>query len=910
MPRARGPRHAAPRSSSRRKRLLAAALAITTGLLSALAAAPAGGAWAHDDPDESASLTLDLVLMTDDGSSATGDSVTLSASALDGSPALAGSDTEVGRGSRLTSSVEPGDYVLALSVSGSAATGHTVGSWSCDDADLVGDVVTVDDDDDDAHCTVVVDDLPATLTLLAAVVVDDGGTLDSGVTLTATGAVDAPSGVEGAPSVTGVAVDAGAYAVGALPIEGHAVSGVACWSDHDRAVPLPVDGDVVVLANGGTAVCEVTVDDLPRAPDPAPDPAPARLTLDARAVNDHGGGAVPRDWALRAQGPIELAGAAGSLVDVAVEPGAYALSARGPAGYRALGWSCSAGGLVGSTLTLEAGDSATCVVVHDDLPVDLAVTLDDGGARAANGDTFTLAAAVRNVGARDVDRGEPVSLTVRLPSTVSVVAAPASCTAETRLVRCGIEPTALAIGRGIDLALTVRFEPSARAGVHGAIAFVHTLDDPAPAAPACPSASNSVGCEGTELRYPTITLVQSIVADDGGEATLDRFALSASGPAEITGASGSSAVTVASVPAGTYRLGASGLSGYAPGSWTCVGATLEGDAVTIVGVVDVTCTIAHDDHPVDLQLAASSSGPAPAGGEARLSLVVTNAGARDVDAGDAVTATLALAAGLTHLDGPAGCSAAAGTITCVIDPAALPAGGSTELELLIAVAPTVRAGTLESRAMVTTDDDAASPGGCEAPSGNVVCVRTDVVAGTVSAEKSAWEQVNGAWVSSDGLVGFGDLVQFRVLVRAAGEAPSTGVGLVDRLPSGLLRDGLATCSVPCTVELDAATGAERVVLGTMEPGAVVTVTITARVPGVPSQAEGTTVRVAFDAEASLSSDNVESAPTNRVTVRASHALPERARSGGTIPIGGISVALALLVAGGLLLVRSRELAAR
>ena len=68
--------------------------------------------------------------------------------------------------------------------------------------------------------------------------------------------------------------------------------------------------------------------------------------------------------------------------------------------------------------------------------------------------------------------------------------------------------------------------------------------------------------------------------------------------------------------------------------------------------------------------------------------------------------------------------------------------------------------------------------------------------------------------------------------------------------------------------------------------------------------------MAFDSVAAVSSDSLESASTNVVTVRASHALPSRARTGGDIPIGGISLALALLVAGGLLLVRSRELSLR
>ncbi len=917
-PPSRGPRHAAPRSPSRRG--LAAALAVGTGLLSSVAAAPAGAGTAPEPTHAPASLTLDLVLVADDGSTATGESFALSAVAPDGLAVIDGHDAEPGAGSALTSVVAAGTYALEQRAADAVRAGHAVGPWSCAGGALAHGLVTVAAGVD-AVCTIVVDDLPAILTLLADVQNDDRGTLGAGdVTLTATGAVDVRSGPEGSAAVTDAAVDAGRYAVGAAAVDGYALAGVACWRDPDRAVPLPVDGGVLELVNGGRVVCEVTLDDVPTVPEPeAPPPVqppveppaePPRLTLDAHVVGDDGGGAVAGDWTLRADGPTLVEGRAGeALVDQPVEPGAYALSSIGPAGYRDLGWSCTAGELVGSTLVLAAGDSASCTVAHDDLPVDLALALDDGGASAANGGSFDLTVALRSIGARGVDRDEPVEVAVQLPVGASIVAAPAGCTAAGGLAVCGVDPTALPTGGGIDLALTARFDPATRAGVHSTIAVVRTRDDPAPDAPDCASASDNVDCEGTELRYPTLTLLQALTTDDGGDATSAQFSLSASGPAGIAGAAGTPAVTVAPVPAGVYRLAATGPPGYGAGSWTCAGAAVEGDTVVLDGLVDVTCTIGHDDAAVDLRLAAQAPSTAPAGGEARVSLVVSNAGGRDVDVDEPVTVTLGLPDGFAHLDGPAWCSAAGRTVTCAVDPASLAAGASVALELLVAVAPGAAAGIHESRAAVTTADDPAPAGGCDA-SDNVACTQTRVAVGRVSAEASVREQVNGAWVASDGVVGFGDLVQLRIVVRASGDAPSTGVGVVDELPTGLLPDGMAACSVPCTVELDAATARHRITIGTMHPGDVVSITITARVPDTPSQADGTIVRLAFDSAASLSSDNVESARTNVVTMRASHALPAASRSGGDIPIGGISVALALLVAGGLLLVRSRELAPR
>ena len=47
-------------------------------------------------------------------------------------------------------------------------------------------------------------------------------------------------------------------------------------------------------------------------------------------------------------------------------PASYALSESGPGGYDASNWECSSGDLVGATLTLAAGNVATCTLTNDD----------------------------------------------------------------------------------------------------------------------------------------------------------------------------------------------------------------------------------------------------------------------------------------------------------------------------------------------------------------------------------------------------------------------------------------------------------------------------------------------------------------------------------------------------------------
>lgn len=93
-----------------------------------------------------------------------------------------------------------------------------------------------------------------------------------------------------------------------------------------------------------------------------------------------------------------------------------------------------------------------------------------------------------------------------------------------------------------------------------------------------------------------ITLVKTVINDEGGTATVADFALTAVGPSTINGTSGQAAVTKAVVEPGTYAVSETTLPGYSAGDWVCTGATTaSGNEIELVGGDHATCTISNDD---------------------------------------------------------------------------------------------------------------------------------------------------------------------------------------------------------------------------------------------------------------------------------------------------------------------------
>ena len=99
-------------------------------------------------------------------------------------------------------------------------------------------------------------------------------------------------------------------------------------------------------------------------------------------------------WAMKA-GPTTITGVTGAaaVTNAAVNVGTYALTETGPAGYTAGAWSCTAGTLVGSNLTLALNQTATCTINNNDISPRLTlvktVTNDNGGTAVVSAFTLT-----------------------------------------------------------------------------------------------------------------------------------------------------------------------------------------------------------------------------------------------------------------------------------------------------------------------------------------------------------------------------------------------------------------------------------------------------------------------------------------------------------------------------------------
>ncbi|WP_213605457.1 DUF11 domain-containing protein, partial [Pseudoxanthomonas japonensis] len=178
-------------------------------------------------------------------------------------------------------------------------------------------------------------------------------------------------------------------------------------------------------------------------------------------------------------------------------------------------------------------------------------------------------------------------------------------------------------------------------------------------------------------RAATLTLIKTVTNDNGGTQLPTAWTLSAAGPTNISGATGSAAVTNAAVNAGVYTLSESATpTGYTASTYSCVrngGAAVVSNSLTL-GAGDVaTCTIHNNDsNQTDLQIAKTASpDPVRSGSRVQFTLVVTNRGPAAADGAvvrdPAVTGLDCTAAGL-----PAVSCSATGSAAC---PASLTASG-------------------------------------------------------------------------------------------------------------------------------------------------------------------------------------------------------------------------------------------
>ena len=293
--------------------------------------------------------------------------------------------------------------------------------------------------------------------------------------------------------------------------------------------------------------------------------------------------------------------------------------------------------------------------------------------------------------------------------------------------------------------------------------------------------------------YSTLTLVKNLINDNGGNATLDQFILTATAgdaAAIINGPDPDAALDSgigAAVPAGDYTLAETTLAGYAASSWVCTGGTVTGSTVTVTDGADVVCVVTNDDQVVDLQLTKSDGGAtAVAGGPAfDYTLTIDNVGTRDAQTGEPVVVTDQLPVGMVYASFPSNCSVLGQTLTCTLDPADLQvADPAIVITVTVRLAANAPSGTYTNKAYVTTADDPACVGDacvppCTTEQGGQAANNTDcedtpsTCEATISVTKTD---------SVDTTVQVGEGYSYAIVVTNNGPSTVTNVTLSDVLP--------------------------------------------------------------------------------------------------------------------------------
>jgi hypothetical protein len=422
--------------------------------------------------------------------------------------------------------VAPGSY----GVSEAAVSGWDQTSAVCSDSSLVNNISI--QAGETVTCTFTNTQQKAHLTLLKDVVNDNGGTaVDTDWTLSASGQTPI-SGVEGNAAVTDAAVNAGVYTLGESGgPAGYTASTYSCVKNGGQ----PVVSNSITLAAGDNATCTITNNDI----------API-LHLRKVVVNDNGGSALNTAWTLHADGAgaNDLSGStpvdsgAGLLADT------WALSETGgPSGYTASAWVCVGGQQNGANITVGIGQEATCTITNNDIAPKLILektVVNNNGGTATEAD-FQAKIDGDNV-AWDAENAVSVG-----QHTASEVAGPggAGYVAGTWGGDCAANGTVtLAPGETKTCAIT--------------------NDDIA----------------------PTLTLVKTVVNNNGGNATTTDFQAKIDGNDVPWG-------VAQQLNVGAHTASEVELAGYTASGWG--GNCAANGTVTLAPGENKTCTITNDD---------------------------------------------------------------------------------------------------------------------------------------------------------------------------------------------------------------------------------------------------------------------------------------------------------------------------
>lgn len=277
----------------------------------------------------------------------------------------------------------------------------------------------------------------------------------------------------------------------------------------------------------------------------------AHLTLIKTVTNDNGGTAAATAWTLTATGPTSISGTTGSssVTGAVVSGGTYSLSeSSGPAGYTPSAWSCVKNGaapVLSSSVTLAPNDSATCTITNDDISPRLTVikhVINDNGGTKVAGD-FTMNVTGSNVSSSSFTGVESPGTTVTLNAG-----------------SYGVDETGLT-----GYAKTVGTNCAGSIAVGESKTCTITNDDIA----------------------PTITLIKTVINDNGGTLLVSQVPLFIGGSPATSG-------TTYNVLANTlYTASETQQAGYLASVWGTDCAA--NGTITLLPGENKTCTITNND---------------------------------------------------------------------------------------------------------------------------------------------------------------------------------------------------------------------------------------------------------------------------------------------------------------------------
>jgi len=545
--------------------------------------------------DNAPSLTLNKIVVNDNGGTALESDWTLSATgptSISGPGAAGSADVVSGP------SFDAGAYALSES---SGPAGYSASAWSCVGGTQNGSNITLGLGQS-ATCTITNNDIAPTLKLVKTVINDNGGTAVEN---------DFQGKINGGNVPWNVAQTetAGSYTASETNLPGYTAGS---WGGDCAA------NGSVTLGVGENKTCTITNDDQQ-----------AFITVVKVVINDNGGTAQPNDFALKLEGNATTSG-----TQVAVNPGTYTASETLVNGYSFVGFTgdCDSNG----DTTVALGESKTCTLTNNDIQPTLTlikhVINDNGGTKVVSDfPLFVNATGVTSGVANGFNAGSYTASETN-QTGYSASSWSGDCDANgavtlgvgdnktCEITNNDISPTLKIVKTVINdnggTAVETDFQGKINGGnvpwnvAQNVNAGSNTASETTLPTYTASSWGGDCAADGSvtlalaENKTCTITnddiapslhLRKIVVNDNGGTATTADFTLTANG-AGANDISGATPVdSDGTLKADTFALSETNVAGYSASAWSCVGGTQNGANITLGLGQSATCTITNDD---------------------------------------------------------------------------------------------------------------------------------------------------------------------------------------------------------------------------------------------------------------------------------------------------------------------------